>query len=138
MFILNLLGLFISVVIATVLEIFVVSLYTSNVLFLMTYWSFHALVMMVLVEALIGLFTQRANMATTYEVGAMLSKAHKKEKLLSTLIVTAFITALLSYVLLVSHQPLFAWLLLVVTMIVLVLYIVKLYRNEKNDLFSQE
>lgn len=132
MLILTLVGFIVSLGVATILEMFVLSNLTSNPFTLILYWSIHALLVMIVVEALVGLFAKRTNLADTQEVFKMLQSAHKKEKKMTWLILASLLCLVISYVFLSLTIGWATNVALILCIVLFIVYVVKLFKLENK------
>ena len=132
MLILTLVGFIVSLGVATILEMFVLSNLTSNPFTLILYWSIHALLVMIVVEALVGLFAKRTNLAGTQEVFKMLQSAHKKDKKMTWLILASLLCLVISYVFLSLTIGWATNVALILCIVLFIVYIVKLFKLENK------
>ncbi len=132
MLILTLVGFIVSLGVATILEMFVLSNLTSNPFTLILYWSIHALLVMIIVEALVGLFAKRTNLAGTKEVFKMLQSAHKKDKKMTWLILASLLCLVISYVFLSLTIGWATNVALILCIVLFIVYIVKLFKLENK------
>lgn len=132
MLILTLVGFIVSLGVATILEMFVLSNLTSNPFTLILYWSIHALLVMIIVEALVGLFAKRTNLAGTKEVFKMLQSAHKKDKKMTWLILASLLCLVMSYVFLSLTIGWATNVALILCIVLFIVYVVKLFKLENK------
>ncbi|NLC41663.1 MAG: hypothetical protein GX775_02265 [Erysipelothrix sp.] len=132
MLILTLVGFIVSLGVATILEMFVLSNLTSNPFTLILYWSIHALLVMIIVEALVGLFAKRTNLAGTKEVFKMLQSAHKKDKKMTWLILASLLCLVISYVFLSLTIGWATNVALILCIVLFIVYVVKLFKLENK------
>lgn len=132
MLILTLVGFIVSLGVATILEMFVLSNLTSNPFTLILYWSIHALLVMIVVETLVGLFAKRTNLAGTKEVFKMLQSAHKKDKKMTWLILASLLCLVISYVFLSLTIGWATNVALILCIVLFIVYIVKLFKLENK------
>lgn len=95
--VLTIIAMILAISVSMILEIFVLSFYTSNPFTLIMYWSIHALLVMIVAEILIGLFAKRKNLANTKEVFKMIKSAHQKQSSMTLHILMSGLCLIISY-----------------------------------------
>ncbi len=87
---------------------------------------------MIIVEALVGLFAKRTNLAGTKEVFKMLQSAHKKDKKMTWLILASLLCLVISYVFLSLTIGWATNVALILCIVLFIVYIVKLFKLENK------